>query len=396
MLIVLQVLTGTLLTFAYDPVPSHAYASLLVLEQEVLFGRFVRSIHHWSANLLILVAFLHGLRVFLTGAFRRPRQLNWIFGVLLLLLLLASNFTGYLLPWDQLAYWGTTISLGMLEYVPAFGTGLQDMIRGGPEIGPSTLRTFFALHTAVLPLLLVTLAAFHFWRVRKAGGLAVPSLATGDPDGAPRRVPVLPDLLVREGATTLVVVAVVFLFSAFVDAPLGSPANPGLSPNPTRAPWYFAGMQEMLMHVHPSFAVCVIPALLLGAILCLPYLRYEETGIGVWFVSARGRRTAAFAAAAALLLVPAAILLDEYVLDVARWAPGVPPLVRDGLIPTVLFCLAVAGLYTLLVKGFRSSRLEAVQAVVVLLAVCFALLTVTCVAFRGQGMALTWPWPPGP
>ncbi len=173
-LVLLQLFTGVLLKFVYEPLPTLAYESIGRLQGTFLFGPLIRNIHFWSANFLILVVFLHGLRVFFTGAFHAPRQMNWVIGLTLSLLVLASNLTGYLLPWDQLAYWATTICVGMLEYIPLIGTWLQRAILGGSQMGPSTLRNFYAFHTAVIPALIVALMAFHFWRVRKAGGLVIP------------------------------------------------------------------------------------------------------------------------------------------------------------------------------------------------------------------------------
>ena len=123
--------------------PDQSYASIVDLQNTVLFGRLIRNIHHWSGNALLLVVFLHFLRVFFTGAFHPPRQFNWALGLVMFLLVLGSNFTGYLLPWDQLAFWAITICTGMLEYIPGIGIGLQKMIRGGGEIGPTTLSIFF-------------------------------------------------------------------------------------------------------------------------------------------------------------------------------------------------------------------------------------------------------------
>lgn len=390
-LVLLQLATGILLKFAYVPVPAQAYASITALQDQVLFGAFVRNVHHWSANLLVLVIFLHLLRVFFTGAIHTPRQFNWVIGLGLLLLVLVSNFTGYLLPWDQLAYWGTTICIGMLEYVPAVGPWVQRMIRGGTEIGPDTLRIFFATHTTVLPFLLVTLMAFHFWRVRKAGGLVVPRSVEEDTSEPSERVLTMPDLLMRETVVALLVVAAVFSLSALVDAPLGNPANPGLSPNPTKAPWYFAGLQEMLLHFHPAFAVFVLPVLLLAACLLLPYLDYGEASRGVWFASPRGRRTAFLAAGAAALATPAVILLDEFVVDFPAWLPGLPLEITNGLVPASIFLAVTFAWYLLITRRFATTRFEAVQSVFVFLAVSFVFLTVTCVWFRGEGMKLVWP-----
>ena len=150
-LVLLLFSTGLLLKLVYKPFPDMAYDSILMIQRDIHFGLWVRNIHHWSANFLAIVLFLHMQRVFFTGGFRHPRQFNWIVGMVLFLLVLASNFTGYLLPWDQLAYWAITISTGMLDYVPIVGGWLQTVIRGGPEIGPSSLLLFFAVHTAFLP-----------------------------------------------------------------------------------------------------------------------------------------------------------------------------------------------------------------------------------------------------
>ncbi len=389
-LVSLQLFTGILLKFAYAPVPTQAYESLARLQEGFLFGRLVRSVHFWSANLLAVVAGLHGLRVFLTGGLHPPRRLNWVVGLGLFTLILLSNLTGYLLPWDQLAYWATTICINVLDHVPLVGERLRELALGGPQIGPATLRNFFALHTAVLPVLIVMLMAFHFWRVRKAGGLVVPRAPGAEPVASPAMVPVNPDLLLREAAVALAAVAGVLLLSLACDAPLGPPANPGLSPNPTKAPWYFAGVQELLVHFHPSFALLIAAALACGA-FCLPFIRYGEAPAGVWFASANGRRTALVAAITAALLTPLALLLDEYAVDFAAAMPGMPPAFSIGVVPAAIAVAVVAGLYCLTVKQLRASRLEAVQAVVVFLAVGWTILTVTCAVFRGAGMRLGWP-----
>ena len=390
-LVSLQLFTGILLKFAYGPVPTQAYESLVRLQEGFLFGQLVRNIHFWSANLLVVVVCLHGLRVFFTGGFHPPRRLNWVVGLSLLILVLASNLTGYLLPWDQLAYWATIICTGMLEYIPVIGSRLQQVVLGGPRIGPATLRGFFAMHTAVFPALIVMLTAFHFWRVRKAGGLVIPRSPAEAPDDNPVMVPTYPDLLLRETALALATLAGVLFLSLLYDAPLGQPANPGLSPNPTKAPWYFAGVQELLMHFHPSFALLIAAVLTFGA-FCLPYLNYREAPAGVWFASVNGRRTARAAAVAAAMITPLVIVLDEYAVDFSAILPGLPQVFSLGVVPTALFIAAIAGLYALMARKFQASRLESVQAVFVFLAVGWVILTATCVIFRGEGMKLRWPF----
>jgi quinol-cytochrome oxidoreductase complex cytochrome b subunit len=267
---------------------------------------------------------------------------------------------------------------------------LQQWLMGGTQIGAATLRNFFALHTAVLPVAMISLMAYHFWRVRKAGGLVVPRSANEMPEEKPDMVPSNPSLLLREAAVALSVAAIVSAVALLFDAPLGAPANPGLSPNPTKAPWYFAGVQEMLVHFHPTFALLIVLGAALGAFFILPYLGGAEDAAGVWFASAVGRRTSVFAAVTAGLITSLAVILDEYVIDLAGWLTGWPQVVLNGLIPTVMLLLVLAGLYVVLTKGFRAPRPEAIQAVFIFLAVGLVELTVICIFFRVEGMKLGW------
>ncbi|MGD2217391.1 MAG: cytochrome b N-terminal domain-containing protein, partial [Gemmatimonadales bacterium] len=332
-LFLLLAATGILLMFIYEPSPDRAYDSMLALENEVFFGKLVRNIHHWSANFIIAVVFLHLLRVYFTSGYHGPRQFNWLIGLALLLCVLVSNFTGYLLPWDQLSYWAITICTGMIGYVPLLGEWLQGVIRGGPEIGSATLINFYTFHTTVIPVLLIVLMAWHFWRVRKAHGVVIPRAPGEERDETPESVLALPNLLMREFAVALILVAFVMSFSTFVNAPLGEAANPGLSPNPAKAPWYFVGFQELLFHFHGLFAVVVIPLLVAAALVLLPYLQYDRQAEGVWFVSRKGRRLGTTAAAIALAVTPLWIALDEYWIDYATWFPGLPPALRAGALP---------------------------------------------------------------
>lgn len=390
-LAVLLVVTGVLLLFVYQPSPETAYASIQALQNDVPFGQFIRNIHHWSGNFLLIVTVLHLFRVFLTGAFRPPRALNWIIGLALLALVIASNFTGYLLPWDQLSYWAVTISTGMLEYLPLAGKWLQTLIRRGTEIGPSTLATFFALHIAILPILTVFLMMFHFWQVRKAGGVILPPAPPDTPGGRLAAVPTSPDLTRREGMAALVLLAAVFLFAALADAPLEAQANPGMSPNPAKAPWYFMGLQELLVHFHPFVAVFVLPALLTFALLRLPYLRFDTPGTGRWFHSPRGARLSLQAAVLALVATPLAVLAAHLLPGFRTLLPSVPEAVTAGVWPAVLLA-GLAALYAGLRRRIGASVEETVQALGVLLMAAFLVLTVTGIWFRGPGMALVWPW----
>jgi quinol-cytochrome oxidoreductase complex cytochrome b subunit len=392
-LFLLLAATGALLLVAYEPSPERAYGTVATLVDEVHFGAFVRNAHHWAANGLVLVTFLHLLRVFYRGGHLPPRRGNWLLGIVLLLLVVASAFTGYLLPWDQLAYWAVTISTGMLEYVPLLGGALLEAARGGPDIGPSTLVRFFVLHVAILPIAVVVLLAFHFWLVRKAGGVVLPD-DVGDA-ASPRGplVPTSPGLTRREGVAALVVTAAVLLLAAVADAPLLAQANPGMSPNPAKAPWYFMGVQELLVHLHPLFAAVVVPALALVLLAALPSLGGAARTTGRWFGSALGTRTTLGAAVAGALLTAGAVLANEPLRRASPWLPRIAPAIRGGLFP-VLAAGAVVAAVSLLARRRGASRLEVIQAAFTFVLVAFAVLTVTGVLFRGEGMALAWPWSP--
>ena len=391
-LVCLLFATGMMQKFVYQPVPDRAYESILHLQNNVLFGQLIRNIHHWSANILLIVVFLHFLRVFFTGAFHAPRQFNWIIGLTMFVLILGSNFTGYLLPWDQLAFWAVTICTGMLEYIPVIGEGLKQIILGGSDMGPATLSNFFAIHTAIIPACLLLLMPFHFWRVRKSGGLVVPRTTEENPGAKGEMVATIPNLILRELVVAAVLIAFIMLLSIVYDAPLGAKANPGLSPNPTKAPWYFAGLQELLLHIHPFFAFVVMPLIIAGVLLLLPYFPYDENTAGVWFASYRGRRMAIVAAVVAIVFTPLLVLADDLFFDFAVWIPGIPPVVSSGLLPVAIILAAFGGFYALMKRKYTATKNEAVQAVFVLLLFAFIILTITTVWFRGAGMALTWPW----
>jgi quinol-cytochrome oxidoreductase complex cytochrome b subunit len=366
--------TGALLLFGYEPSPERAYGSVREIIDRAPFGEFIRNVHHWAANGFLLVALLHLLRVFYTGAHHPPRRANWIVGLVLLLVVVASNFTGYLLPWDQLAYWAVTIATGMLEYVPLAGATLLRAARGGSEVGSKTLALFFVMHVAILPILLFMLTAFHFWLVRKRGGVILP-VREGEDAARRTLVPASPHLVAREGAAALVTMAVVLLVAAVFEAPLLAQANPGMSPNPAKAPWYFMGLQELLVHVHPAFAVFVAPLLAGALLVALPYLRYGEVPSGAWFHS----RTGARSALAAIRRTP-------------PWIPSLPPAVRSGAVPLLVACAVLALLYVSVRRLLSASRLEAAQALLTFLVVAFVVLTAIGALFRGQAMALAWPW----
>ena len=147
-------MTGVVLQNNYTPSAPQAYLDILEINSNVWFGELIRNLHHWSANLLIVVAVLHLIRVFATGAYRPPRELNWLIGVAMLLLVVAANFTGYLLPWDQLAFWAITVGTSIINYVPLIGNWMGQLILGGPEVGANTLLNFYSMHISLIPLMI--------------------------------------------------------------------------------------------------------------------------------------------------------------------------------------------------------------------------------------------------
>ncbi|HVM66294.1 MAG TPA: cytochrome b N-terminal domain-containing protein, partial [Acidimicrobiales bacterium] len=306
------VVTGVYLRFFYTPTVATAYGDMQRLKTGVGFGQLVRNVHRWSAHLMVLAVMLHLARTFFAGAYKKPREFNWVIGVVLLVLTLALSFTGYLLPWDQLSYWAVTVGTNLVHYVPLLGKTIQNVLIGGDQIGQSTLQRFYALHVAVLPILVVVAICIHIWRVRK-DGFAVDrssqSVDTGtfeeeataapapqEPSalpGAPaqlygERTRVLgvvdresvtaeerpvddtvftwPHLLARHVVVALGMAAVVLALGVAFAAPLKDLANPNLTPEPAKAPWYFAGLQELLAHFDPLVAGILVPT---GAVLVL-------------------------------------------------------------------------------------------------------------------------------
>ncbi len=310
--------TGVYLMFFYTPSVTSAYGDMQQLRTGVGFGQLVRNVHRWSAHLMVLVVLLHLARVFFAGAYKRPRQFNWVLGMGLLVTTLGFSFTGYLLPWDQLSYWAVTVGTNLVNYVPIAGTTIRDLLIGGDQINQTTLLRFYVLHVAVLPAALGLFLMVHIWRVRKDGFAVrrggVGAFAEGLTDGAtamvlppgedavegdevavtPARVRLLgvvdresvtaeerlvddtvftwPHLLVRHAVVALGTCALVLALGVTFAAPLRGLANPELTPEPAKAPWYFVGLQELLSHFDPLVAGIFVPAAAILGFVLLPYV----------------------------------------------------------------------------------------------------------------------------
>ena len=385
-------LTGMVLLNNYTPAAPQAYLDILEINSNVWFGELIRNVHHWSANLLIVVAVLHLIRVFATGSYRPPRELNWLIGVAMLLLVLGANFTGYLIPWDQLAYWAITVGTSIISYVPLIGQWLSQLVLGGPEVGANTLLNFYSMHISFIPLAIFGLMSYHFWRVRKDGGLTMPRSSKQTEAPKPERVTTIPHLVNREMIFAIGWIAALLLFSMLVPAPLEGIANPALSPNPAKAPWYFMGLQELLLHFHPLVGAIVLPSLAILGIFLLPFFDINLNSVGVYFRSQRGRSLTLLAIGMALVATPIWVLLDEYVLNWNAWLPNWDMLISNGLIPLAVVLLPLIYLNDFIHKTFHADTEERVLFIAAFLFTAFIVLTIIGIFFRGPGMSLYLPW----
>jgi len=247
-LFVVQVTTGILLLFYYRPSAEEAYESVQFLMAEVQFGWLVRSIHAWSANLMIFTAFLHLLSVFFLRAYGKPRELTWMSGFLLLVVAMAFGFTGYLLPWNELAYFATRVGTEIVGVVPLVGDFLLTVARGGEDVSGATLTRFYAFHVAVLPMAIVMLLVLHLFLVQKHG-MHVPHDVAQDERG-PRRMPFFPNFLLRDLVGWLTALAVLAALAAYLPAELGEKADPFASaPAGIKPEWYFMFMFQTLKYL---------------------------------------------------------------------------------------------------------------------------------------------------
>jgi quinol-cytochrome oxidoreductase complex cytochrome b subunit len=387
LLVIILISTGILLMFRYDASVERAYTSIQLLETQVMFGSMLRAVHHWSGNLLIITVFLHMLRVFFTGSYKKGRGVNWMVGIILFLIVISFNFTGYLLPWDQLAYWAITVATSLLGYIPIIGGVISDFLLGGPEVGQAALRNFYAIHVAVLPATILLVMTYHFWRIRKDGDISQPETARKAP-----KLTTIPYLVQIELAAAVALIAGVFLWAMTVPAPLEALANPAHPPNPAKAAWYFLGLQELLLHMHP-LAALMLPTLILIALALVPFWDKKSEGdIGVYFRSQTGKRVAAVAALLGLILPPILILLDEFWVDFPAWLPSLPTIISNGVIPVLLTLGGLGLIYAAFRKWFKANHSEAALGLFLFLFVSLVMLTITGIFFRGPNMALIWPF----
>ena len=387
-IILLQVFTGILLRFHYDATPAGAYQSIRFIENNIVFGQLFRNIHYWSGMFLIVISFLHLLRVFLSGAFLPPRHWNWMIGIGLFLLVVLMNFTGYLLPWDQLSYWAVTVSTSMFDYVPFVGQPIKELIRGGAETADKTLTNFYIFHTAILPGLITLLLVWHFWKVRKNGGVILPRKTNSEDL---KLTDTYPHLVNREIIAALALLAFILLFSLLFDATLQEKANPAFSPNPAKSPWYFQGIQELLLHFHPVFAVLILPMILMAGFTLFPFLNYKNEAKKIDFTPNIFKPIVFWSALTGIVVTPVLVLLDDYVLHFQQHDTDIPSWISEGIFP-LIFLAGLTWVFVIFIqRKFSKKRIDIVLSLFILFSTAYILLTLIGTFFRGEGMQLIWP-----
>ncbi len=356
----LLILSGLPLLFLYVPSVERAYQSVKDIEYVITFGSWIRAVHRIAAHGMVIAVCLHLVRVFLTGAYKngvgrgQRREWNWVLGVVMLLATLLLSFTGYLLPWDQLAFWAVTVGTNIASSIPAIGPTVRELLIGGRTIEQATLIRFYVLHVVILPLGLGGLFAYHMWRVRKDGGLAraehdammphpvdtpvvstktytllgvargqAPVIRARSIEAPDTTVNAVPDLVRRAAIATLGTIAVIGILSVFIASPLEEPANALVTPNPAKAPWYFLWLQEIVTDTTirlGSFTLngafvggVLLPGLLIGLLTAWPWLdRSPALATGVWLPKVRARQNLVF------LLVVLAVLVLTFIGMVMR------------------------------------------------------------------------------
>jgi len=276
-------LTGILVTFYYTPTPEQAAKSVQELTFLVPFGWLMRNLHYWSAQLLILAAVLHLLRVVFTGAYLPPRRLNYLLGLSLLVICLFMDFSGYVLRWDEGVHWALVAGTNLVRAIPWVGEGLYSALVGGNQIGAVTLIRFYAWHLFGLTIILIIIGIWHIFRVRRDGGIAVPPPEIrSDQARIPRKV-----LARREGLAMLWAAVVLISLAILVPAPLAPGIQEGAaSVSESLAPWFFLWVQQLLRLGDPFICGVLIPLGALLIVALVPYItpqRLSSTELGRWF-----------------------------------------------------------------------------------------------------------------
>lgn len=269
----LQVVTGLIMAFVYQPTPDNAYVSSYYIANVMPYGWLVRTIHAWGAHLTIVFAALHAVRIFVSASYKPPRQANWVIGVVGLLTVIAMGFTGNLLPWDQKAYWNTDVTVSLFREAPFFGKQVATLILGGDSVGSATLTRFFAAHVTILPAALVGLLVAHMWLARRARRIDLAArIDTGEADSVTDETsPLLPDVLISAATSVVLLFSLYAVLAILVPATLEAKADALDVPAVSKPAWYFLSLYTLSKYLKPSHAAAM--TVVLGLLfIFLPYL----------------------------------------------------------------------------------------------------------------------------
>jgi ubiquinol-cytochrome c reductase cytochrome b subunit len=274
-----ETITGLILMIYYTPSPEVAYYDMINILSNVNFGKFLRDMHRLGAELMVIVVVLHMVRVYFTGTYKHPRQFTWLTGVVLLLVTLFLSFSGYLLPWDQLALWAVTIGTSMAEAAPLVGYQANLILRGSQDIGAGGLLRFYLLHIFMLPLAAIIFISIHYYKVAREHSISLPAAVEEQEApsekiaSAKRKVDLLPDLFTSELMWMALTMAGIIVYMAFFySARLEHHADPLKTPLHTTAPWYFLWLQGMLKLGDKTWWGVIVPTIIFGLLFAVPYI----------------------------------------------------------------------------------------------------------------------------
>ena len=431
-------ISGAVLMVHYVPSVEGAYNSVKNIHFVVPGGRVIRNLHRWAAYGMVVAVFLHMIRVFYTNSYKRPREFNWVIGVILFVLTLGLAFTGYCLPWDQLAYWAVTIGANIAgspaEVTDAMGItkvmdigGFQKLLMlGSNTVGESALLRMYWAHCVVLPLTMALFIAAHFWRIRKDGGLSRPDdIREDELEGTPSealseeafkpvetktyglmcivkdQTPAVnrspeqtvlswPHVLRAEMAIAVIILAAMIALALVLDAPLKEMANPAVPENPAKAPWYFLAMQEVISYSAFTGGM-VLPGITVVMLMLVPFLDRRPGGTGRWFGLPGDARLAIWIAVVMSAAVVGMLTFTINVGWIRDWYPDCNQILITAVNPGTVLA-AFLTLLTLGTLGISGSTRKSVIVFFTCFLVSFVILTYFALIHRGPNWDFFW-WP---
>ncbi len=441
-LLVIVSISGVFLMVYYSPSIEHAYNTIKDINYVVSGGLLMRNIHKWSGEAMIIFVILHMARVLYTNSYKDGRELNWVIGIVLLILTFVLNLSGYMLPWDQLSYWALVIvanimqspkvitdMLGITQYFDPGGF-TKELLLGGITPGKESLTRVYLLHIVLLPTFIFLFLGVHFWRIRKDGGLSKPeAFERNESDNAyalpPKKsegifptyktyglmelargktpsvdsdventVLSWPNLLLAEVAVFMLTLAGVVVYSFFMDAPLRELANAAIPENPAKAPWYFLGLQELVSYSAFMGGV-VLPGIAILGLALIPYLDREKEHVGIWFSSRQGKIVAlqSFFTGVAVLIGLLAFVINFGWFR--NWWPDVPQILIILINPGTIWLGFVIGWSLWMIRKTDSTRMGAI-ALFTLFLLSYVILTYVGTELRGPNWDFFWSksqWP---